>query len=436
MDGAYIYPRSVRELKGEKIYMERCGDGTERIVWGEKSMPADHAAAQLLRAEFDFCRPSRVLGAPRTFGVGDRLGKAGDGHLMCFEGRDVLPVLAQQSIRELNLTGRSFEDVLDAATFAVFRQGRERPWGADGDHLKTCEEIEYAISCGYTMLTLDCSEKIGMGGQPTQEQRSLYLSKSFTAEEHELRFDEAGLSRACATYGLAIDYICSVYEKYVAGGELDFEISIDETSEPTAPAEHFFVASELTRRGVRFETMAPRFCGEFQKGIDYIGDIGQFEKEIAVHAAIARRFGYKLSIHSSSDKFSVYPLIARYTRGQYHVKTAGTNWLEAMKLVAMTEPGLYRRAHALALESFAAASKYYHVSARPESIAPLSSLSDGELAGLFENNDARQLIHITYGQLLNSELREELFAVWSRHREEYYALLGRHIGKHLDLLGE
>lgn len=431
----YVYPRSVRPHGCGKAYMLRDEAGRDYFVDCGVSRPLDHATADYLRREFPWTAPSRVLALKKTFGVGDRLGIAGPGHIACFRDNDAAPVLAQQSIRELTLTGRSFYDVLDAATFAVFREGYLRPWGADGDHLKSFEEIEAALHAGCTMLTLDCSALIGKGGEPSAQQRARYLGRTFSAEEFSLRFDEAALRVCTETYGAALDFIAEVYARYIRRGNVDFEISIDETETPTTPLQHAFVASELTERGVVFQTLAPRFCGEFQKGIDYRGDLAQFEGEIAVHAAIARSYGYKLSIHSSSDKFRVYPLIAQYTRGQFHVKTAGTNWLEAMKLVAMRDPALYREAHALALAAFPEASTYYHVSTVLANIPPLDALTDGELPSLFTSEDARQLIHITYGPLLRSPLRDRLFSLWRREEETYFALLEAHIGHHLNLLG-
>ena len=184
---------------------------------------------------------------------------------------------------------------------------------------------------------------------------------------------------------------------------MDFEISIDETITPTTPLQHFFVANELTRRGIRFATMAPRFCGEFQKGVDYIGNLGQFEREFAVHAAIARHFGYKISVHSGSDKFSVFPAVGKLTKGRFHLKTAGTSWLEAMKLVAMKDAGLYREIHTYALSVFEEARKYYHVTTQLNRIPDIKTLSDKELPQLFSHHDARQLIHITYGLILNAK---------------------------------
>src|SRR5699024_11471236 len=118
--------------------------------------------------------------------------------------------------------------------------------------------------------------------------------------------------------------------------EIDFEISIDETETITSPVAHFFVANELIQRGVKVVSLAPRFCGEFQKGIDYIGDVDQFEQELSEHALIAEHFGYKLSIHSGSDKFAVFPIMATDTKGVLHVKRAATTCLAAVRVTPET----------------------------------------------------------------------------------------------------
>lgn len=462
----FEYPRSVHRLGETTVSMVRGEDADFLKVSGPNPgfsgtcaagagfYPLDHANTVLLRKLFPFCAPRPVLSSVRTVGVGDRLGLATPGHLRVFEKFDALPVLAQQSIRELTLTGRTFGDVLDCATRAVFREDFRKGYGADGDHLKTDAEVEYALGEGYTMLTLDCSEHIrndilGMTDDQVAaeymadaEVESVYLGKTFTVEGHDVSFGADEFRRTCLIYGKAIDHAVAIYKRHVEGRPVDFEVSIDETMTPTTPAQHYFVANELTRRGVKIATVAPRFCGEFQKGIDYIGDLVQFEREMSVHAAIARKFGYKLSIHSGSDKFSTFPIIGRLTGGNFHLKTAGTNWLEAMRVVAMCDPSLYREVHAYALDvAFAEARKYYHVTTDLGRIPVLDALKDEDLPTLFEQNDARQLIHITYGLILTVKnpdgsfrFRDRLFRLWREHDEEYAQRLERHIGRHLELL--
>lgn len=452
-----IYRNSIQTLGDEMVFMADAGYADVVVITanGKYTMlELNHETAMYLRKNFPFTTPGRVLRLPKTIGTGDRLGVAGEGHIACVSDTDYAPVLAQQSIRELNLTGRSYEDVLDAATFAVFKTGYKKPWGADGDHLKKPEEIEYAISCGYTMITLDCSEYIRAGVENLSEddldalyeadpeREALYIGKTFKiTDEISVSFNERGYKECAAIYGSAIEFIEDMYELYIRSGTRDFEISIDETATPTTPAQHFFVANELSRRGVKFDTLAPRFCGEFQKGIDYVGDLEQFREEFKIHAAISEKFDYKISVHSGSDKFSVFPLVGKLSSGRFHIKTAGTNWLEAVKLIAKCEPELYREIHAFALARFEDAKKYYVVTTDIGNIPELSSLSDAELPSLFDNNDARQLIHITYGFILSEKdgagrfiYRDSLYAAWRTHREEYKTLLTEHIGRHITCL--
>ena len=189
------------------------------------------------------------------------------------------------------------------------------------------------------------------------------------------------------------------------------------------------------------QSLAPRFIGEFQKGIDYIGDLVRFDEELAVHEAIAEKFGYKISVHSGSDKFKVFPSVGRLCGGIFHLKTAGTNWLEAVRLAAIKEPAFYRRMHAFALAHFDEARKYYHVTTDISKIPPLESLSDARLPELMDDVNARQLLHITYGLILTAEnetgdmyLRRELYSLLDRCGEDYAALLDGHIGRHLKAL--
>lgn len=433
-----IYPKSVHG----NVSMARDESGRDVLLAAGEIRPLDHEAAAFLREKFPFTAPVPVLSRPRTIGVGDRLGIATPGHIRVFEEYDATPVLAQQSIRELNLTGRTYADVLDSVTFAVFREDFQRGFGADGDHLKRFEDVESALKLGYTMITLDCSEHIHTGdalAEIPQELRDRYLGKQFDIGEGiSLRFEESDLAKILHIYGEAIDFAAAVWKEFYEKrrAKADFEISIDETATPTTPLQHFFAASELTLRGVRMATMAPRFCGEFQKGIDYIGNLSQFDEEMRIHAAIARHFGYKLSIHSGSDKFRVFPAIGRHTQGVFHVKTAGTNWLEAMRIVAEHDPALYREIHTYALSAFPEATKYYHVTTNLAQIPDVNAMGDAALPELFDMNDARQLIHITYGLILNhGDFRTRLYRLWDERSEEYAQALQRHIGRHLSTLG-
>ena len=120
--------------------------------------------------------------------------------------------------------------------------------------------------------------------------------------------------------------------------EFDFEVSIDETEEPTSICAHFFIANELKKKNIPLTSLAPRFIGEFQKGIDYIGSVHTFKQNFAAHVKIAKLFSYKLSIHSGSDKFSIFPTVAQAKNIAIHLKTSGTTWLECLRFIAKARP--------------------------------------------------------------------------------------------------
>lgn len=476
-EGVRVYPQSQAVYAHVKLAMVKGGRQKFLLAVGEgdlyrelngedrggyKLCPLSHENRLVLNGYFPYTAPVAFGTKVATIGLGDRLGLASPGHIKAVSGRDVRPILAQQSIRELNLTGRDYNEVLDAACFAAFQEGYRDGFGADGDHLKREEDIRMSLDLGFTMLTLDCSDHIdnSAGALQAAEAKARYMQlpadvrtyyertyagRKFDVGGHVIEFEPESLLRMVLIYRRAIDFMLHIYHTYIqkAGREIDFEISIDETLTPTDPAAHYLIANELYSRGVEIYSMAPRFCGEFQKGIDYIGDLAQFERELAVHAAIADHFGYKLSIHSGSDKFSVFPMIARHTKGRFHVKTAGTNWLEAMRTVAAVNPALYRRMHAYALEHFAEATAYYHVSADIGKVKPLDEVSDAQLPDYMNEDNARQLIHITYGLLLQAKdgegrplFKDEFFATLLDREDEYEAALIRHIGRHLELLGK
>jgi hypothetical protein len=209
---------------------------------------------------------------------------------------------------------------------------------------------------------------------------------------------------------------------------------VDETATPTTIAEHYFIASELRRAGVQWNSLAPRFTGRFEKGSDYIGSLPEFEQDFARHAAIARSFGsYRLSLHSGSDKFSIYPACARSARGLLHVKTAGTSYLEALRVIAQRDPGLFRMIYHLAVERYEEDRASYHVSAELARIPAVENLPDAQLASLLDQFDARQAFHVTYGAVFD-RFYPEFIETLRADENLYYEAIDRHFRKHLSLL--
>ena len=407
--------------------------------------------AEGLYVLFPYTKPVSHKGHPFTIGLGDRLGRATPGHVRIAREYGVFPILAQQSIRELNLTGRTFPGVIAAAAFGVFQEGYRDGYGADGDHLKTKDEIRYAVESGCTMITLDCSEHIDIHAAELSDAE---VEAQYRALPEEIRthyentylnkelpvigsITPAALYRIVLVFYRAVIHAidCHRYIDAIRTAEMDFELSIDETRTITSPEEHFIVANELALVGITPSSVAPHFSGEFEKGIEYSGDLHAFARDFEAHQKIADHFGYKLSVHSGSDKFSVFSTVGRMTKGHVHVKTAGTNWLEAVAVLAEHDPALYRRAHKFAVEHRPEAEKYYHVTTDPSTIPDIDLESDAYLPEYLTLPASRQTLHITYGLLLNQDwFRDAFFAFLLDHEEEYYARLGRHIGKHLRYL--
>lgn len=438
-------------------------DGTVTAVAGKPVRKAhltrQNAAA--IRRWFPFARPTAFGREGVSIGLGDRLGLASPGHLRIIRKTNARPVLAQQSVRELNLSERTYEDILDSATWAVFQEGYHAGYGADGDHLKTAAEVKLALDLDFSMITLDCSEKIDnsiclmtksqiaktywtVPQALREELEALYLDKGFMVGANEIFFDSTTLREVILIYAKALDFIRQIYFDLVktCNRQIDFEVSIDETKTPTSPEAHYFVAAELERQGITVSSLAPRFCGEFQKGVDYIGDIRQFEQEFALHAAIADHFGYRLSIHSGSDKFSVYPIIGELTQERVHIKTAGTNWLEALKVIASKKPALFREIYAFALEHFEEARVYYHVTTDVKKAPDATVMADTDLKKVLQQEDGRQILHITYGLVLTAKnadgsyrFREAIYKALDVEEDAYADTLFLHIQKHLLKLG-
>ena len=391
-----------------------------------------------------------------TIGMGDRIGMATAGQLRAARRFDVSPVLAQQSIRELDFTARSFGDVVADTAFQVFQEGFTAGYGADGDHLKTIPDIDRALAFGMPMVTLDLTEVMrpevadwsdadvaaAFAGLPAEFRQRVdndYADKTLELETTSVTLDAATARRCAVMYGEALSFTEQVnaHLEKRTGGKYDLEISVDETTTPTLPSHHFFISRELERRGVTVSSLAPRFIGDFQKAIDYIGEIPEFTEQFRIHAEIARATGgYKVSVHSGSDKFSVYPIVGEETKLRLHLKTSGTSWLESLRTIAQEDPAFYRFIHQRAFDYFPVALKSYHITADIDSIAPLEKTSDADLPAYLDDPACRQLLHISYGGLLRDpEVRERYYPALLAHEAAHHANLERHMARHLELLG-
>jgi tagaturonate epimerase len=462
-----IFPNSIVEKDGAIYSMVRAGTdkylcvkgnikGFQRASFAEGDahfFPLTAVNAAQLRQRLSWLVPQPL--PPKTsFGFGDRLGLATPGHIQAVRGSGIAPIFAQQSVRENARTRRSPQQVLDDAMWGVFQCGWREPWGADADHLKTTNDIASFVSAGYTFFTIDPGQHVddaahndslailkrkvlALPWETLQDSfgdfRARYVNNSIQLNSLRIGFSEETILRAAAKYGRALAHAVEMYREivqYLHKQTFDFEVSVDETETPTSIQEHYYIANELQRLNVRVTSLAPRFIGRFEKGVDYIGDLDALEANLAQHAEIARHFNYKLSLHSGSDKLSMYPLFASSTHGLAHVKTAGTSYLEALRIIAYVHPQLFREILTLALERYAVDRVTYHVSADITRVPASATLTESQLPNVLNEFDAREVLHVTFGSAL-TQFGNEIQATVRAHEREYAAALQTHFARHL-----
>ncbi|WP_437185899.1 tagaturonate epimerase family protein [Planctomicrobium sp. SH668] len=413
-----------------------------------------------------------ALGLTPSFGFGDRLGLATPGHLAALKeaGGPIQGIFAQQSIREMARTQRSATEVMYAAKASIEAENYVGAWGADADHLKTTNDIDVTADAGFVFYTIDPSEFVD---QKADDYDAATLEEKFAAIRHEvdwcstyrgqeialdrgpvIRFDDQTVLRAAVKYGSAINQTVSLAQHIREEAEkrsqpYEIELSVDETDQPTSLAEHYIIADQLRRHGVHLVSLAPRFIGEMEKGVDYIGNLQQLESSLGDHAAIARTLGpYKLSLHSGSDKLSMYGILARQTEGQFHVKTAGTSYLEALRVIALHAPEEFRRIVNFARGRYDVDKATYHVSATlANTTAPDLVANPKQLEQLYLECWAdvpqgrgftalgRQVLHCTFGSVLtHAEFGPLVKQILKEHAETYKEVLKEHFVRHLQAL--
>ncbi|MGB9678430.1 MAG: tagaturonate epimerase family protein [Thermoanaerobacteraceae bacterium] len=380
-----------------------------------------------------------------SLGTGDRLGLATPAHIKVLKNYDIFPVLAQQSPRELIKTNRNFKDVLLKAIIGILEAGYGGGFGADADHIKDEKYLMEAIDAGYTMYTLDLSDLLVKISDMTESQlkekaQSLssqsmeiigeFKGKKFSfSTEEDFAVSEDELYKSAITYEKAMKFVEKVHG--VLKDKLqhfDLEISIDEGEKDTTVEDHIFVVEYLHRKGIDFWSLAPKFPGEFQKAIDYKGDIEKFTSELKKHYFLTKELGgYKLSLHSGSDKFSIYKIFNEITEGNFHIKTSGTSWLQAINLIFESDKNLFNDLYKIALANLEESKKAYKVLIERDDFPQTIQTEDLKI---LLKPEIKQLFHISYGVLLD-EKRKEIYEVLDKYEEQHYEFVSKNIENHL-----
>jgi hypothetical protein len=294
-----------------------------------------------------------------SFGIGDRFAHQAEAQLRaCMmaaqRGAAVVPVW-NKSYREHTIVGSTPASTREAADAAVRALGWKGAYHVDADHIRL-ETVDQFIPCS-DFFTIDVAEQIGQPAEPralgefVARHTELVGRTSIPGIDQPFQLTQADVERVAVKYLAATVAAGQIY-RHIAeqkgAGTFITEVSMDETDLPQTPPELLIILAALADQAIPLQTIAPKFTGRFNKGVDYVGDLVQFEKEfnddLAVLALAVERYGLprglKLSVHSGSDKFSIYAPIRRALarhRAGVHLKTAGTTWLE--EIIGLAEAG-------------------------------------------------------------------------------------------------
>ena len=339
---------------------------------------------------------SSHLALPKySVGVGDRFAHQAKAQLQaCVQaanaGVDISPVW-NKSNREHMIIGSEPSSTRVAADAAVKALGWTKPYFCDADHIGLTTVDRYLPACDF--YTIDVADFIGKSADASSVDAFIHRHPEL---QHKLEIEGIAepltlsqdfLRQVANKFLAAVQNAAAIYRKIESAkgrGNFITEVSMDETDSPQTPAELLIILAATADEGIPLETIAPKFNGRFNKGVDYVGDLAKFEEEFAADvAAIAHAVKHydlpknlKLSVHSGSDKFSIYApihnIILRFNAG-VHLKTAGTTWLE--ELIGLAESG----GDGLALAKEIYAQAYDH---REELCAPYATVIDIDPAKL------------------------------------------------------
>jgi hypothetical protein len=339
---------------------------------------------------------ARTLLLPKySIGVGDRFAHQAQAQLAACvmaaeKGLEVIPVW-NKSNREHNIIGSEPAGTRAAADAAVKKLHWTKPYFLDADHINLSTVDRYLEPCDF--FTIDVADLIGKPADPISVERfvnahtELLGDVSIPGVERSFHTDRQFIAGIAQKYLAAVQEAGRIYrkiEQQKGQGTFVTEVSMDETDSPQTPIELLIILAAASDEKIPIQTIAPKFTGRFNKGVDYVGDIAKFSQEfsddVAVIAFAVRRYGLpanlKLSVHSGSDKFSIYQPIRKAMKkfdAGVHLKTAGTNWLE--ELIGLAEAG----GEGLKLAKEIYADAYAH---REELCAPYAAVIDIDPAKL------------------------------------------------------
>ncbi len=385
-----------------------------------------------------------------SIGVGDRFAQQARAQLEACQlatenGVEVIPVW-NKSNREHLIVQSEPASVRAAAAAAVKELGWRKPWHVDADHIRLDTVDRFVPHSDF--FTIDVADAIGRPASSdairvfADRHPELVGQVKIPGVTNGVQTTRADVERTAGKYLVAVKQAGLIYqhiEKAKGRGRFIPEISMDETDEPQSPLELLVILAAVADAEIPVQTIAPKFTGRFNKGVDYVGDVSQFEKEfnddICVINCAIKRYGLpdnlKLSVHSGSDKFSIYgPIRQALKRHQagLHLKTAGTTWLE--EIIGLAEAG--GDGLAMAKEIYAAALDHFD-----ELCGPYSSVIDIDRARL---PAASSVSHWTSAQFVAAVRHDPQCAEFNPQLRQLlhvgYKIAAQKHGQFLDLVNQ
>jgi hypothetical protein len=392
--------------------------------------------------------PNKLILSKYSLGVGDRFAHQAKAQLAACvmaeaQGVEVIPVW-NKSNREHNIIGSEPDSVRAAADEAVKSLHWMKPYHVDADHINFDTLDRFVAASDF--YTIDVADWIGKAAAAEDVDEFLMKHPELTGELHipgtsaPAHLTKEYVAATAAKYLTAVKEAGRIYRKIAdKKGEGNFipEVSMDETDSPQTPAELLIILVAIADEGIPIQTVAPKFTGRFNKGVDYVGNVEKFTEEfgddLATIAYATKNYALpanlKLSVHSGSDKFSIYKPIRESLKkfdAGVHVKTAGTNWLE--ELIGLAEAG----GDGLASAKYVYAHAYEQREALCQPYATVIDIKDDRLPSPSEVNGwsseqyVSALRHDQSNAEYNSNLRQLLhvgFKVAAKMGPKYLHLL-------------
>ena len=406
-----------------------------------------------------------------SFGIGDRFSHEGKAQLAALiQAADKYPFdfvpVWNKSNREHQIIGTEPADTRREADQAVKELGYAKPYFVDADHINMNNVDRFIDASDF--FTIDVADYIGKSTDTESIDRFVERNRKYIGTlnipgiQEPFKVDCALLEALAGKYLFAAQEAGRIYrhiESRKGADNFVTEVSMDEVDSPQTPIEIFFILSALAQENIPAQTIAPKFTGRFNKGVEYVGDTVQFEKEFREDLLVidfaVKEFGLpgglKLSIHSGSDKFSIYPIMGRLIR-QYdkgiHIKTAGTTWLEENIGLALADEKALELAKRIAICSLGRREELCIPYATVIDINPanlptaeqIASWSGEQYARALRHNqkdplynpDFRQLVHVSYK--IAAELSDDFYSSLERNADVVAQqvkenLLDRHIAR-------